>query len=65
METGTVAAPVDRVHETIRRHLTQETQRMALIIGHVLHEELISEDLAARRRAAVTLVLLAASERWN
>jgi hypothetical protein len=65
METATAAAPTERVHEKTRRHLTQRTQRMALVVDRLLHDDLTSEDIATRRRAAVALVLLAASERWK
>jgi hypothetical protein len=65
METAKAGAPTERTHEKTRRHLTQQTQRMTLIVGRLLHEDLSSEDITVRRKAAVALVLLAASERWK
>jgi hypothetical protein len=53
METTTAAAPTEQTHEKTRRRLTQQTQRLALVVGLLLHEELSSEDIIARRRAAV------------
>jgi len=63
LETATAAPPTDRMDEKTRRHLTKQTQRMALIVDRLLHDDLSSEDIPTRRRAAVALVLLAASER--
>jgi hypothetical protein len=45
--------------------LTQQTQRTALVIERLLQHDLSSEEIPACRRAAVALVLLAASERWK
>jgi hypothetical protein len=62
MQTATAAAPTERAHEKTRRHLTtQQTQGMALPV-RLVHEASRSEDITSRRRAAVTLVLLAATE---
>jgi hypothetical protein len=63
MEHATAAPLPARMHEKPRRHLTQQTQRMTLVVDRLLHDDLRSEDIATRRRAAVALVLLAASER--
>jgi hypothetical protein len=57
--------PADRLHQKARRHLTRQTQRMSLVVDQLLHNDLSSEDIPTRRRAAVALVLLAASERWK
>jgi hypothetical protein len=65
METARAAVPAERMRETTIRRLTQETQRMPVIVGRLLHEDLRSEDINVRRRAAVALLLLAASERWE
>jgi hypothetical protein len=63
MEIARVAAPTERIREKTIRHLTQQTQRMPLVVGRLLHEDLSSEDITVRRTAAVALLLLAASER--
>jgi hypothetical protein len=65
METATAAAPTELVREKATRHLTQQTERAALVIERLLQHDLSSEEMPARRRAAVALVLLAASERWK
>jgi hypothetical protein len=63
METATVAAPTERPHEKARRHLTEQTQRLPLFVGPLLREDVSGENITIRRRAAVALVLLAASDR--
>jgi hypothetical protein len=65
METAKAAAPAELAHQKTRRHLTQQTQRTALVIERLLQHDLSSEEVPKRRRAAVALVLLAASERWK
>jgi hypothetical protein len=63
METARAAAPTARMREKTIWPLTQQTQRMPVVVGRLLHEDLSSEDINVRRRAAVSLLLLAASER--
>jgi len=65
LETARGAAPTELAREKIRRHLTQQTQRKALFIERLLHEDLSTEDPPAGHRTAVVLVLVAASERWK
>jgi hypothetical protein len=63
METARAAERTEGMGEKTIRRLTQQTQRMPVIVGRLLHEDLRSEDINVRRRAAAALLLLAASER--
>jgi hypothetical protein len=62
LETATAAPPTERMPEQTRRQLTHQTQRMALAVGQLRHENLSSENITARRKAVVALVLLAGGE---